>query len=80
MAVGASSASAENSKASGRITIAYINDVHAQLAPHPELFWTAEREEYVPSAGGLARVALMGFGSVLSDLPTQMCPSVNLPL
>ncbi len=57
MAVGASSAWAEGSKASGRITIAYINDVHAQLASHPELFWTAEGEEYVPDAGGLARVA-----------------------
>jgi 2',3'-cyclic-nucleotide 2'-phosphodiesterase (5'-nucleotidase family) len=38
------------------ITLAYITDLHAQLEPHPELFW-AEGREQVAEAGGVARVA-----------------------
>lgn len=39
-----------------QITLLYTADLHAQLAPHPELFWRdgAERTE---EAGGFARVA-----------------------
>ena len=40
-----------------RFTIAYVNDIHAQLEPHPELFWSGDNEEYVRGAGGLARLA-----------------------
>lgn len=40
-----------------RISLAYINDVHAQLEPHPELFWHDGKEEYVRNAGGLSRIA-----------------------
>lgn len=48
---------ADEVRPSGRVTIAYINDVHAQLLPHPELFWSAKGEEFVANVGGLARVA-----------------------
>jgi 2',3'-cyclic-nucleotide 2'-phosphodiesterase (5'-nucleotidase family) len=39
-----------------RISIAYVNDIHAQLEPHPELYWN-ERDERVHDAGGLSRIA-----------------------
>lgn len=41
-----------------RVSLVYINDVHAQLEPHPELFWSDGRgEEYVRDAGGVSRIA-----------------------
>ncbi len=40
-----------------RVSLVYINDVHAQLEPHPELFWENGEEEFVADAGGLSRVA-----------------------
>jgi len=39
-----------------RVTLAYIADLHAQLEPHPELFWHGGREE-ITTAGGVARLA-----------------------
>ncbi len=42
---------------SRRFTIAYVNDIHAQLEPHAELFWSGETEEYVENVGGLSRIS-----------------------
>lgn len=42
---------------SRRVTIAFVNDIHAQLEPHAELFWSNGQEEYVEEVGGLARLA-----------------------
>lgn len=42
-----------------RVTIAYINDLHAQLEPHPELFWSSGTEEYVRDVGGISRIATL---------------------
>lgn len=39
------------------VSLIYINDLHAQLEPHPELFWSGEQEEYVRDVGGLSRIA-----------------------
>jgi 2',3'-cyclic-nucleotide 2'-phosphodiesterase (5'-nucleotidase family) len=39
------------------VSLVYINDVHAQIEPHPELFWSGGQERYVRDAGGLSRVA-----------------------
>lgn len=49
-----------------RVTFAYVNDIHAQLEPHPELFWRDGKEEYVRNVGGLARMA-----TVFNDLRAQ---------
>lgn len=38
------------------LDIAYINDVHGYLEPHPELFYK-DGEEYIETAGGYARIA-----------------------
>lgn len=38
------------------ITIAYFADLHAQLEPHPDLFWSAGRDE-TATAGGVSRLA-----------------------
>lgn len=42
-----------------RVTIAYINDLHAQLEPHAELFWSGDEEEYVEDVGGVSRIATL---------------------
>lgn len=42
-----------------RVTIAYINDLHAQLEPHAELFWSDDGEEYVENVGGFSRIATL---------------------
>ena len=39
------------------ITLAYFADLHAQLEPHPELFWSKGSDELVTEAGGVARLA-----------------------
>lgn len=39
-----------------KLSIAYLNDVHGYLEPHPELFYKAEKE-IVETAGGYARIA-----------------------
>ncbi|NNJ25926.1 Mannosylglucosyl-3-phosphoglycerate phosphatase [Planctomycetes bacterium LzC2] len=38
------------------LSIAYVNDIHAQLEPHPELFWNEHTDERVRGAGGLSRI------------------------
>ena len=38
------------------VTLAYFADLHAQLEPHPELFWHGGKDE-ITTAGGLARMA-----------------------
>ncbi len=38
------------------VSLVYITDTHAQLEPHPELFWSQGKEELVIS-GGIARIA-----------------------
>lgn len=40
------------------LTIVQINDTHAYLEQHPELFWAGDRAEYRP-AGGYARIATL---------------------
>ena len=40
-----------------RVSLAYVTDIHAQLEPHPELFWHDSKEEYVHDVGGLSRIA-----------------------
>ncbi len=39
-----------------QVTVLYVADLHAQLRPHPELFWR-DGEERIEEAGGFARVA-----------------------
>ncbi len=38
------------------ITLAYFADLHAQLEPHPELFWSEGQDE-TTTAGGVSRLA-----------------------
>lgn len=38
------------------VTMVYFADLHAQLVPHPELFWNGDRDE-MTMAGGVARIA-----------------------
>jgi len=38
-----------------KLSIAYLNDVHGNLDPHPELFYKGEKEQV--STGGYARIA-----------------------
>lgn len=41
-----------------RVSLVYINDVHAQLEPHPELFWSEDAgDEFVRGVGGVSRIA-----------------------
>ncbi len=53
-----------------RVSLAFINDVHAQIEPHPELFWSAGAEEYVKDVGGLARVATV-FNRLRAERPGE---------
>lgn len=52
------------------VVIGYINDVHAQIEPHPELFWSGDGERFVREAGGLARIATV-FGQLRAEYPGQ---------
>ncbi|RYG98525.1 MAG: bifunctional metallophosphatase/5'-nucleotidase [Alphaproteobacteria bacterium] len=54
-----------------RVSLAYINDVHAQLDPHPELFWSGRKEDYVRNAGGLSRIATV-FKELRKQRPGEM--------
>ena len=40
-----------------KLSIAFVNDIHAQLEPHPELYWDGDRAEREHRAGGLSRIA-----------------------
>ncbi|MCL5744734.1 MAG: metallophosphoesterase, partial [Acidobacteria bacterium] len=48
-------ASAKPANMPRHITLAYMADLHAQMEPHPELFWHGTRE--IVPAGSLARIA-----------------------
>lgn len=54
-----------------RVSLAYINDIHAQLEPHPELFWADGKEDYVLNAGGLSRIATV-FKELRAQRPGEM--------
>src|SRR5690606_3836172 len=54
-----------------RVSLVYINDVHAQLEPHPELFWENGEEEFVTAAGGLSRVATV-FNRLRAERPDEL--------
>ncbi len=54
-----------------RVSLVYINDVHAQLEPHPELFWYGDQEEYVRDAGGLSRIATV-FNRLRDERPGEL--------
>ncbi|MBC7411642.1 MAG: bifunctional metallophosphatase/5'-nucleotidase, partial [Bacteroidia bacterium] len=45
-----------------KLSIAYINDVHGYLEPHPELFYLGGKE-VIATAGGYSRIA-----SVVKDI------------
>ncbi len=55
--VGLEAARLDGSEAPRTVTLAYFADLHAQLEPHPELFWSAGTEELAPETGGVARLA-----------------------
>ncbi len=48
---------AAETPASSTVSLVFVNDIHAQLEPHAELFWSGGTEEYVRDVGGLARMA-----------------------
>ncbi|QDT16675.1 bifunctional metallophosphatase/5'-nucleotidase [Alienimonas californiensis] len=50
------------------LSIAYVNDIHAQLEPHPELFWNERTDERVRGAGGLSRIKT-AFGRLAETRP-----------
>jgi sulfur-oxidizing protein SoxB len=50
-------ASAAETPESRTVSLVFVNDIHAQLEPHAELFWSGKSEEYVHNVGGLARMA-----------------------
>lgn len=61
----------QNPAGNRRVSLAYINDVHAQLEPHPELYWSGGKEEYVRNAGGLSRIATV-FKELRKQRPGEM--------
>lgn len=54
-----------------RVSLVYINDVHAQLEPHPELFWENGEEEFITDVGGLSRVATV-FNRLREERPGEL--------
>lgn len=54
-----------------RVSLVYINDVHAQLEPHSELFWFDGKEEFVRDAGGLSRIATV-FNRLRTERPDEL--------
>ncbi len=54
-----------------RVSLAYVNDIHAQLEPHPELFWSDGKQDYVRNAGGLSRMATV-FKELRAQRPGEM--------
>lgn len=53
------------------VTLVYVNDIHAQLEPHPEMFWSGEAEEYVRDVGGLGRIATV-FNQLREQRPGEL--------
>ncbi len=66
LAISAALSFAESGEKTRNVSLVYVNDIHAQLEPHPELFWSGPKEEYVRDVGGLSRMA-----AVFKDLRTQ---------
>jgi len=54
-----------------RLSLVFINDIHAQLEPHPELFWSGDRDEFVENVGGLARIATV-FNRLRAERPDDL--------
>lgn len=55
-----------------RVSLVYFNDLHAQLEPHPELFWSqTDGDEFVRDAGGLSRMATL-FEQLRADRPGEL--------
>lgn len=54
-----------------RVSLAYVTDIHAQLEPHPELFWRDGHEEYVRDVGGLSRIATV-FNELRAQRPGEV--------
>ncbi|MCC7209325.1 MAG: metallophosphoesterase, partial [Anaerolineae bacterium] len=52
------------------LTVLQINDVHAYLEPHPELFWAGGGAEY-RTAGGYARIAGL-FNRIRAERPGRV--------
>jgi len=50
------------------LSLVYIADVHAQIEPKAELFWSDDGERYVEDAGGLSRVATV-FDRIREERP-----------
>lgn len=59
------------SPATRKVSLVYVNDIHAQLEPHPELFWSGEKEEYVRDVGGLSRIATV-FNELRAQQPGEL--------
>lgn len=53
----AEESTSENAGAEKKFSLAFINDIHAQLEPHPELFWSGDDAQREHRAGGLSRIA-----------------------
>lgn len=54
-----------------KFSLAFINDIHAQLEPHPELFWDGDDAEREHRAGGLSRIAT-AFKQLAAERPHGM--------
>lgn len=52
-----SSAGVDDADEPRQVTVLFVADLHAQLEPHPELFWDEDDPERLEVAGGFARVA-----------------------
>ncbi|RRQ46689.1 bifunctional metallophosphatase/5'-nucleotidase [Chryseobacterium sp. SC28] len=53
-----------------KLSIAFINDVHGYLEPHPELFYDNQKE-YIAQAGGYARIKSI-FQKIKSENPNSL--------
>lgn len=71
LATSISTALAEPKPVNRNVSLIYINDIHAQLEPHPELFWSGEKEEYVRNAGGMSRIATV-FKELRAQQPGEL--------
>ncbi len=54
-----------------RVSLVYVNDIHAQIEPHAELFWSGGTEEFVRDAGGLSRMATL-FNRLRAERPDEL--------
>lgn len=54
-----------------KFSIAFVNDIHAQLEPHPELYWTLDDTQREMRAGGLSRIRT-AFDQLAAARPEEM--------